>query len=331
MRPHSFDPSQLLRWYDRACRDLPWRRTRDPYAIWVSEIMLQQTQVRTAIPFYERWMRAFPTVESLARADEQEALALWQGLGYYRRCRYLLQGAAWIVEHGMPQTAEGWLRVPGVGAYTAAAVASIAFGEPAALVDGNVRRVFARLEACRETGGELERRAWDWARSAVHPHRPGDWNQALMELGATVCVPATPRCDECPLADGCLGHRYGIARELPTPTSKPVPVQMERLARIPYHEGRFGVEKIAPGEWWEGMWSFPISQRGEDVGAWGEDLGTVRHTVTHHKIAMRCTLVRCDTADEALRWLSIEELAAVPMPSPQRKALRLALRHLGLD
>src|SRR4051794_18052562 len=147
-KPLLSDPGggPLLAWYDEHKRDLPWRRTRDPYAIWASEIMAQQTQIATVIPYWERWLARFPTVEALAAADEADVLSMWQGLGYYRRARLFLSGARWVVAHGMPKTAEGWKKVPGVGAYTAGAIASIAFGDPAPLVDGNVERVYARLE-----------------------------------------------------------------------------------------------------------------------------------------------------------------------------------------
>jgi len=194
----------LLRWYDGNRRDLPWRRTRDPYAIWVSEIMLQQTRVAAVVDHYQRFMRQFPTIVCLALAGEDEVLALWSGLGYYRRARLLHRAAQTIVrehEGQIPQQAEALRAIPGIGAYTSAAIASIAFGQPVAAVDGNVERVLARLEALPAGQGASSWQALADTYLAVA--RPGDFNQAMMELGATVCTPKTPQCVQCPVVRWC--------------------------------------------------------------------------------------------------------------------------------
>lgn len=324
----------LLAWFDVAKREMPWRRIKDPYAIWVSEIMLQQTQVITVIPYWIRWMERFPTVASLAQADEQEVLSLWQGLGYYRRCRLLLQGARWVEENGMPATAADWLKVPGIGPYTAGAIASIAFNEPAALVDGNVERVYARLAGDAASGKELHDRAWLWAKRNVHCDRPGDWNQALMELGATVCKPVAPDCLSCPLSEYCVGFQSKRAEELPTKSPKLQTVKLSQVVWVPIHEGRFGVRQIPAGQWWEGMWEFPRTAGAttnlvEMVGeSWPESVGIIRHSVTNHRITIDVSFVRCELPSDQLVWLTKEELTTLPMPAPQRKILRLVLDQI---
>jgi A/G-specific adenine glycosylase len=192
----------LLLWYDGHRRDLPWRRDTDPYRVWVSEVMLQQTRVAAALEHYARWMERFPTVEVLAAAREQSVLAVWSGLGYYHRARRLHQAAKVIAREyngEFPRTAEAWRELPGIGRYTAAAVASIAFGEPVAVVDGNVERVLERMFG-RTTGREA---AWLQAEALLDRERPGDFNQAMMELGATICTPRAPECLICPLHEWC--------------------------------------------------------------------------------------------------------------------------------
>ncbi|MFO1536022.1 MAG: A/G-specific adenine glycosylase, partial [Thermoplasmatota archaeon] len=201
------DRRALLAWYRAGRRDLPWRRTSDPYAIWVSEAMLQQTRVEVATPYYGRWLRRWPTVQALAEAGEEEVLAAWSGLGYYSRARNLHRGAQAVVrKHGgrLPASVDGLRSLPGVGPYTAAAVGSIAFGLPAACVDGNVVRVVARVAGIRQAiTGKVRSRVEALAQEWLDPAAPGDWNQAMMELGATLCTPRKPRCAACPVAASC--------------------------------------------------------------------------------------------------------------------------------
>ena len=200
----------LLEWYHRSKRDLPWRQTTDPYAIWVSEIMLQQTRVAAVIERYTAFLQRFPTVESLAQADEQDVLSLWSGLGYYRRARMLHKAAQAVVsDHAgtMPTTAAALLKLPGIGSYTAAAIASIAHHEPIAVVDGNVERVLSRIQGWHShdsvSEAAVRRKVDDIAQTLIDPQHPGDYNQAIMELGATVCTPRNPQCLVCPWARDC--------------------------------------------------------------------------------------------------------------------------------
>jgi A/G-specific adenine glycosylase len=213
----------LLAWFDRHRRDLPWRRTSDPYKIWLSEVMLQQTRVETVLPFYKRFLERFPTVEDLARAEVEEVLALWSGLGYYRRARQLHAAARKVAEAGaFPSTLEGLLALPGIGAYTAAAVASIAFGVVAPVMDGNVERVLSRCLALAAgpRSGEARKKLLAAAADLLDPKRPGDSNQALMELGATLCSPRNPKCLLCPLRPGCRAAGEGDPEGYPVPRVK---------------------------------------------------------------------------------------------------------------
>ena len=233
--------AELLRWYDVHQRDLPWRGVHDPYATWVSEVMLQQTQVITVRAYYERWMEAFPSVRALAEADAEEVLALWAGLGYYRRARSLHAAARLVVEQMdavMPDSVEGLKRLPGVGDYTAGAIASIAYDVRAPLVDGNVERVFARLFAIEgdPKARSNQRRFWAIAEELVDDRRPGDFNQALMELGATICAPKNPACLLCPVRPRCAGYASGEPTRFPAKVkrARPKPVQIESLVvRLP--------------------------------------------------------------------------------------------------
>ena len=229
--------SELLAWYDRSARDLPWRRTKDPYAIWVSEIMLQQTRVETVLPYFARFLEKFPTVAALSEAPEADVLAMWSGLGYYRRARLLHRGARHVTEvHGgrVPGDVESLRNIPGVGAYTTGAIGSQAFDLEAPVVDGNVARVAARLCAIEEDvkKGKGLARAWRIAGELVRGERPGALNNALMELGATVCVPREPRCLLCPVRDACAARAQGRERELPVTTAKPIRPRVREIAAV---------------------------------------------------------------------------------------------------
>jgi A/G-specific adenine glycosylase len=228
---------RLLAWFRQFQRDLPWRRTRDPYCVWVSEIMLQQTRVAAVIPYYERFLERFPNLQALAAAPGEEVLRLWSGLGYYSRARNLQKAAQRVVaEHGgeFPSRLEGVLELPGIGNYTAAAILSIAFEENHAVLDGNVARVLARLEAVR---GDL-RASVRWqelqksADAYLDTKAPGDWNQAMMELGATLCAPKSPQCLLCPVAQFCEGRKLGIAELLPEKRKKRETVEIHLAAAI---------------------------------------------------------------------------------------------------
>lgn len=318
----------LLEWYDANRRDLPWRRTRDPYAVWVSEAMLQQTTVQAVIPFYGRWMQAFPTVHSLAQAGEEAVLAAWQGLGYYSRARNLHRAAQIIEREGWPATVEQWRSLPGVGDYTAGAVASIAQGLAAALVDGNVERVYARISADPAVGPGLKRAAWDWAGAHLAADNPGDWNQALMELGATVCTPKNPACGHCPISDHCMAHKLGAVAGFPAPKPKREWLRLSHAAVVPVCQGLIGLEQCPPGAWWAGLWQTPRFDSAEaaaDAYPGCGSVGSFKHTVTRHQITLQVFVHHSDEAEAGLTYADPEELDSIALTAPAMKAIRLVL------
>lgn len=312
--------SSLIGWYRENKRDLPWRRTRDPYAILVSEIMLQQTQVAAVIPFYLRFMSRFPTATSLAGATESDALAAWEGLGYYRRLRNLKASAALIHEGGWPDDLR---TLPGVGKYTAAAVGSIAFGRRAACADGNVRRVWSRFLArdCSLVEAESQSDAM-MARAAA-----GEWNQAVMELGAVICKPRDPECGHCPISFECASLSQGCADEYPTPAATSA-VRVDHVCACAIRGKRVGVRRCESGEWWQGMYAFPrtsviAGEAGKEAAQrlglrQPESLGTLNHVVTHHRIRLQA-FVGKPTGDMTVEWRTLDELARLPMPKPARR------------
>ncbi len=255
--------AKLLSWYHRQRRrDLPWRRTRDPYAIWVSELMLQQTQVATVIPYYERFLKRFPTVRRLARAPVTSVLDSWSGLGYYSRARNL-HAAARIVarDHAgrLPEDPERLQELPGIGRYTAGAIASIAYDRPAPVLDGNVQRVLCRYLGIRldPRGPRVQRRLWEAAARLVPADRPGDFNQALMELGATVCTPRAPDCPTCPLAPGCAARRNGWQERIPPPRRQAPRKKILYLCGILEKDGAVLVARRPLTGLLGGLWEFP--------------------------------------------------------------------------
>lgn len=250
-------------WFDREARDLPWRRTRDPYAIWLSEVMLQQTRVETVIPYYERFLARYPTVADLAAAELDQVLSLWSGLGYYRRARGLHLAAREVtVRHGgaFPREAAGLRALPGIGAYTAGAIASIAFDRREPIVDGNVARVLARLEGIDDDirGGAGARRLWAAAARLVPADRPGQFNQALMELGATVCTPRSPRCGACPVDGACVARAEGREEELPVISPKRDAPSVSMVAAVVRAGRRVLLARRAEGGLFGGLWEPPM-------------------------------------------------------------------------
>lgn len=313
--------SRLLAWYDRHRRELPWRRDRDAYRVLVSELMLQQTRVDVVVPYFERWMALFPTIDALAAADESAVLAAWSGLGYYRRARALHAIARTVVaDHGgrLPDDPERLLELPGIGPYTAAAVASIAYGRAVAVVDGNVERVLVRLLGLLDDPGaardrvvrEAARRLVSGGTSAdgvsdgvVAPEtlRPGDWNQAVMELGATVCVPGAPRCPVCPVAKSCLANRAGLAADLPRRKGRRASVAVTLRAALVRRADTFLLVQRPEGSLLSGLWELPAaaddapvgflrervaSLVGRDVALGDTPIRTFRHTITHRRITV---------------------------------------------
>jgi A/G-specific adenine glycosylase len=327
---------RLLEWYARCRRDLPWRRNRDPYAIWVSEIMLQQTRVAVVVERYQAFMARFPTLLSLALAPEQEVLALWSGLGYYRRARMLHKTARFVADHyhgNLPQTSEELRLLPGIGAYTAAAVASIAHGEPVAVVDGNVERVLCRLEGwkagSRAGGGALARRRMEaLVGKLVDPIYPGDFNQAMMELGATLCLPRNPQCLVCPVAADC--KTQGEHQSAPRPrmqsreTAYALSVRSGRLAGQAHREvmleQRPDSLSVMPG-----LWELPALA---EAAVPEEELRlTVRHAIMRVNYYVRIRTVYEDDIDAMTvpggerRWIPLHEAGELALTGLARKAL----------
>jgi A/G-specific adenine glycosylase len=322
---------RLLEWYARTRRDLPWRRTRDPWRVLVSEVMLQQTRVAAVIPYYERFLERFPTPASLAAAPEEELLALWSGLGYYGRARNLKRAAEAIAARGgYPQTAEEWRALPGVGEYTAAAVASICFHEPRAVLDGNVIRVMARLslEHGDVSSAAVRLRLKELAQKMLDPRRPGDFNQALMELGATVCLPRRPKCLLCPLSGHCRARAEGLAGQLPVRARRQETVKVELDLALIVHRGRVLLRRRADGEGrLAGFWELPEAGAVAEAGA-RELAGTFRHSITRHAYTVRVWRLRAGRAAAGTQWMPLEALDCLPLSSMTRKALDVAgLRH----
>lgn len=280
----------LLAWYDRVKRDMPWRREVSAYRTWISEIMLQQTTVATVTPYFGRFLDRFPTIQSLAAAPEEDVLKMWAGLGYYSRARNLRRAAQKIVaEHGgrFPDSYEAVLDLPGIGRYTAGAILSIAFGKPYPVLDGNVIRVFSRLFAIEDDVKKTAtvKALWARAEELVDRERPGDWNQALMELGATVCAPESPRCGGCPLARYCEARKRGLQERLPATPARREPIDLSWTCLWIERDGRVLLWKRSDDErFLRGHWSLPEA-RHLPVPA-GERLKTVRHTITHHRITL---------------------------------------------
>jgi A/G-specific adenine glycosylase len=347
--------TRLLEWYEQHRRDLPWRRQRDPYAIWVSEVMLQQTQVATVTPYYERWMQRFPTVRALASADEDAVLGVWQGLGYYSRARRLLAGARTLVLHHagkVPSTVAELRRVPGIGAYSAGAIASIAYGAREPAVDGNAARVLGRLQYVvgdpKRT--DVAQRLSAIARTLVPPDRPGDFNQALMELGATVCAPREPDCPRCPLEQLCRARRERRTDSIVPAAVRPRKLRVHMVAAVVFRAGRVLVireDDEAPR--WAGLWKFPDAELGlaeqpeVAVVRAARNAGVpvsveqrsrrLRFVVTHHAITLDVYACRVQgrarghaVARQSVAWKLPLELEALAMPASHRRIARDLLR-----
>lgn len=341
--------SSLLAWYEACRRDLPWRRTRDPYAIWVSEIMLQQTRVETVIPYYERFLARFPTAMALAEAPPDDVLAHWSGLGYYRRARLLLEGARVVAKAGgvVPGDRASLLEVPGIGRYTAGAIASIAFGQPVGLVDGNVARVLARVfaigEDMRKKGMRIAEAVAD---DIVARSDPGAWNQALMELGATVCTPRSPSCDVCPLATVCRARIEGRVAELPVLSAKAAPIAKRVQSVVCIRPSDQGILLLRrrPDRLFGGLWEPPSIDGSAKLRAtlarWlpigpMKRVGSTTHVLSHRKLTV--DVMRADlTGDlaleaippgagyDAVRVVSRAEIAEVGFSTLARKVLEAA-------
>lgn len=342
---------RLLTWYAAHGRRLPWRGVRDPYWVWVSEIMLQQTQVETVRPYYRRWLRRFPNVKALAAAPLQDVLAAWEGLGYYSRARNLHRAAQTVVRDyagRLPRTVDALRALPGIGRYTAAAIASIAFGADVAVLDGNVKRVLARVS--NYTGDVKtprgETHLWTLAQSLLPPGRAGDYNQALMDLGATVCTPRAPACPVCPLRDACQAQRLGVQGERPVSAKRaPSPHQVLAVGVV-RKTGRVLLVQRPAGGLLGGLWGFPSVNAATGVhlnaalvrglraeyglGAQvGERLAVVRHAYTHRRVTANVFVCLWTDgrplpvrAGERVKWVRIAALADYPMGKVDRRIAR---------
>jgi A/G-specific adenine glycosylase len=339
--------THLLAWYEQHGRQLPWRGDPDPYTVWVSEIMLQQTRVETVIPYFERWMKRFPSIADLASASQQEVLSIWEGLGYYSRARNLHRAAQIVLSEyagELPQDPKTLRNLPGIGRYTAAAIASIAFGLDEPAMDGNIRRVLARYFDVRSPArsNQGEHRLWQLAAENLPAGRAGDYNQALMDLGATICAPRAPDCSNCPLADACAAYALGVQEERPVTLPKGAIPHHIVTAAIIRNNGHVLIAQRPQGGLLGGLWEFPGGKlkSGEDLASClrreireelgieigvGDPLGVYRHAYTHFRVtlhAFQCVLVSGEPRPlehKALKWASPQALTGFPMGKLDRQ------------
>lgn len=351
----------LLRWYDGARRHLPWRAppgaVPDPYRVWLSEIMLQQTTVKAVIPYFERFTKRWPTIEALGSAPREDVLAAWAGLGYYSRARNLHAAAQLLARDGFPATAKALRALPGIGTYTAAAIASIAFGEPAAVVDGNIARVLARIFVLDAPLPSAKRAIAAFATSLTPTDRPGDYAQAMMDLGSTICSARAPSCHRCPVRTFCSGYAQGRPDDFPVKASKPerprrcgdafVILSMRGdeadvlLRRRPDGGLLGGMLEVPCTDW---VPSQTIEDRGDPnltlrLGKWGsrwQSAQTVRHTFTHFRLEMRVFATRTATPGEAEatfggQWAALSDLPELALPTVMKKAVAAGLEALDFE
>ena len=337
MRP--LDPKlseKLTAWYDREKRDLPWRKDKDPYHVWISEIMLQQTRIETVIPYYERFLQELPNVEALASVPEERLLKLWEGLGYYSRARNLQKAAkAILAEHqgSFPQTAAELKKLPGIGPYTAGAIASISFNEKEPAVDGNVLRVLSRLsEEERAVNDSSYRREAEKELRKIYPAEAGAFTEALMELGERICLPNTlPRCQECPLQEICLSYAYNTMTEYPHSAPKAKPREEENTILVFVHDGHIALEKRPKQGLLAGLYGFPLipgkytaAQLQENYGAEPQYLGEYTHLFSHIRWQNQVWLLPVTDESSQWSWFTYEELKEkAALPSAFAKVLTL--------
>ena len=348
MTPHLSARSKrkLLDWFRRNARDLPWRRDRDPYRIWVSEVMLQQTTVAAVAPRFAQFLERFPDVRTLAAADEQDVLKAWEGMGYYGRARNLHRAAKKLVEElggELPDDPAVWAELPGVGRYILGAVLSQAFDRRLPIVEANTKRVLCRLfaQAGDVTSGPVQAWLWETAEAILPKKHVGDFNQALMELGALVCTPQAPNCPKCPLKAECLARREGIQEHIPRKPARPAAVEVREVCVVARHGGRVLLARRPAGGRWANMWEFPraVVEPAETHGTAarkliaalglkaepGPELMTLRYGVTRFRMTMVC--LEAEARSKAFRsayyeegrWLKPAELAGFPVSSAQRK------------
>jgi len=338
----------LLNWYGQQGRDLPWRNTRDPYAIWVSEIMLQQTQVKTVIPYYERWLAQFPTVATLAAADQQQVLKAWQGLGYYARARNLHRAAQQIMQFGgeFPSNLESALSLAGIGRTTAGGILSAAFNQPLPILDGNVKRVLSRLIALPKPPNKALPQLWQLSQALLDPTQPRDFNQAIMDLGATCCTPKQPNCSLCPWNFCCIAHQTQMQNELPiSETRAPVPHKQIGVAVIWNAQNQILIDRRRQEGLLGGLWEFPggkiepdetvqqcihreiMEELGIEIEV-GDHLVTIDHAYSHFHVTLNvyhCRYLRGEPQPlecDEVRWVTISELGQFAFPVANVKIIQ---------
>jgi A/G-specific adenine glycosylase len=332
---------RLLIWYAQQGRELPWRNSRDPYAIWISEIMLQQTQVKTVIPYYQRWLAMFPTVADLAAASQEQVLKQWEGLGYYARARNLHRAAQQVVhDHGgqFPSTLAGAIALPGIGRTTAGGILSAAFNQPVPILDGNVKRVLARLVALERSPSRALSQLWQWSETLLDQESPRNFNQALMDLGATVCTPKQPACDRCPWIVHCRAYARAMQHELPHSDQRPpLPHKQIGVAVIWNEQRQILIDRRRQEGLLGGLWEFPggklepgetveqcirreiQEELGIDVEV-GDRLITVNHAYSHFRVTLNVHHCRHLTGEpqplecDEVRWVTVDDLAQYPFP-----------------
>lgn len=338
---------RLLAWYEREKRDLPWRRSLDPYRIWISEIMLQQTRVETVIPYYERFLSHYPGVKALAEADTDQLLNLWAGLGYYSRARNLQAAAQDMVARfggELPSAFEDLRSLKGIGAYTAAAIASIAFGESLPAIDGNLERVIARLLGLRKnpkTDGKAEIQSF--GESLVKYGRAGDLNQAFMDLSSKICLPKEPRCMLCPLRESCQAYALGIQREIPLKKEKKAPVELKAEGIILLVNNELLLARRREQDWLSGMWDIPWWIESSSAPTLPNKCAQFAscaqtRTITKHKIHFQVKGLQCETKPNKqelaslpgseFRWVKLDDLHGINLPRPSERALERTLAQL---
>lgn len=353
--PPSTLPEALLQWFAENGRLLPWRRTYLPYHIWISEIMLQQTQMDRVVVYFNRWLDRFPDIASLAEAEEQEVLRLWEGLGYYSRAKNLLKTAGLLCRrHGgaLPEDHAALLQLPGIGRYTAGAIMSLAFNRNHPLVDANVERLFARLFNLAAPTKEKHTHAFIWHKAAeLIPHgKARFFNQALMELGALVCLPRSPRCDACPICDHCAAFTQGVVNERPVTGMRREIIPITMTSGVLRHQGKLFIQKRLADDVWPNLWEFPggLVEEGETpeqalAREYLEETGfvihglekivTLRHSFTRYRVTLHCYHCRLQGngtepvlhAAQEYRWVKVDELEEFAFPAPQRRLInRLA-------
>ncbi|HXV64769.1 MAG TPA: A/G-specific adenine glycosylase [Vicinamibacteria bacterium] len=340
----NIDRQRLLRWYRRHRRRLPWRERPEPYRVWVSELMLQQTSVKTVIPYFERFLARFPNLESLAGATDQEVLAEWSGLGYYERARALHRAAKILVRNGgeLPDDVDGWQALPGVGRYTAGAIVSIAFGKKAPILDGNVARVLSRFFgiAGNVRSGPVRRVLWKLAEDVLPERGAGEINQALMELGALVCKKSNPGCLSCPIRVSCVALRHGRVRDLPETGPRPVAIRVTAAAALVRSGSKYLLFQRVDTSLMRDLWEFPNGEcsAGEKPRAamarearerYGidievrEEVARVRHAIMNRRIILHAFAARLRGRPPTRhRWASESELQRLPVSSVVRKIFR---------